>query len=129
MRERYVGVNDEGVALFDKGGQVRADFTQGFATMNSPAVDLGPENPSRVSSGDYQMNPLGHILPSNVVTPLSTWRQTPTNLNIAVSMLVMLSLALATIDDEDNSGPRKNGPKRIESFQIVDFNDFLPEGV
>ena len=127
MRERFVGVNDEGVSLFDRGGQVRADFTQGFASINSPATDLGPENPGRISSGDYQINPLGHLLPSNIVTPLATWRQVPPEMNIAVSMILMLSLALATIDTEEGRQKNRFTPSNIHSFQIVDFNDFLPE--
>jgi len=130
---RFSGrITDDNITMFDRLGELRVAFGKGMTKFTAPAVQLGPDDPGRVFSGNYQMNPVGKVISSNIVTPLPTWLETHAGqASLAMGMIFAIAAVADDIDDEINDS--NNGvlgrPRRKKSFQIVDFEDFLPESI
>lgn len=129
---RYsIRLRNDDYTVFDRNGQMRVALAKGMTKFTAPSIQLGADDPGRIFTGNEQMNPLGRYIPSTVVSPQPTWIPVTPEVNIAVNMIFAI---LAAVDDlEEATGSSYNlgagRTKRIKSFQILNFEDLLPENV
>lgn len=126
MRRNQVRMSPEGVDLFSENSKV-GGFTRALVKLFGQNVDLGPSDVGRIHSGDWRMNPAVSTIPSTIVSPQVTWMPALPEVSLLLVMLWSITEALDKMEDgEEGSGSRPR-MKRERRFQILDFNQMLPE--
>jgi hypothetical protein len=133
MGQFQVKVSGKDVSLFDRQGRVRASFADTHTKFNSSSIDLGVTDPARITATNEQMNPMGRHIASTIVSPQPTWTPVIPAVNIAMTMILAIVAIANQLEDETNSKASRNSllgkPVYRENYQIINFEDFLPESV
>lgn len=120
----------DSVTWFDRHGQLRIAAGSGMTKFTAPSVQLGADDPGRIFTGNEQMNPLSRHVPSTVVSPQTTWNPALPQVNIAVAMIFAIVAAVNEVEDSiSDSGSLLGRRKRVQNYQIIDFEEFLPEEI
>ena len=114
------------VSLFGEDGLLAA-FSKTSTKIDTATLDIGPSDVGRVRSGNNQMNPAGQFVPSTIVSPQPGWLPIIQSTFALLSILKVISSYLDDMDEEVNSGDNSVRHKFIQRYQIVDFNQMLPE--
>jgi len=129
VSKSFIKITDNGLEGYDKNGDLRLAANKGLTQFTAPAIQLGPENPGRIYSGNNQMNPLGQHLPSDIVTPLPTWIEVPPEMSIAMTMIMAIASVIESLEEDSSGGTVLGKPKIKSNYQILNFDDFLPESI
>lgn len=128
MSDYRIKITDDSLIGYDRLGELRVAFGKGFTTFTSPSINLGPSDPGRITSGNEQMNPLGRHVPSTVVSPQPTWVFSLPNVALAIEMIAAIVAIVDEIQDNIEQEDSVLGvPAKIKSYQIVNFEDYIPE--
>lgn len=123
----HIRITDNDLTGFDRQGNLRVSFGKGMTQFTSPSIQLGPDDPGRIFCGNDQMNPLGRHIPSTIVSPQPTWRPTIPQITIAFTIIMAILAASEQLEDElDDKQTSYKSIKRT-AFQVINFNDYLPE--
>lgn len=121
--------NSKGFTAFDRQGRHRLTASDEQMKVDAASVNLGISDPARLTTQSEQANPLGRHVASTVVSPQPTWLPIVPQINIAMTMIFAI-VAIANQIEDDMGEKTFSGlgrPVRRTNFQIVNFDDFLPE--
>lgn len=129
MYDLTIKTNSKGFAVFDRDGRHRMTVSDQHAKIDSASVNINVSDPARITTNREQANPLGRYVASSIVSPQPTWTPIVPTINIAMTMIFAIAAIASEIEDDisDKSFGPFGKPIRRTSFQIVNFEDFLPE--
>lgn len=131
MFNHSIKVTPDGVSLYDSDGSKRAELSKSRTSFDSVSFDAGVGDAGRIGYRAHAMNPMSALVPSDAVTPVKLWMEIPPVYIVGSILYEILKVLSEFRDLERENAPvsRLGKPKKITTFQIINFNDFLPERV
>lgn len=127
---KTIRVTKDTVSTFNLNGEKLVSTSPQKTRIESTSTQIGSGDPSAASIGGFSFNVLSKILPSNIVTPITTFVQTP-QFNLSITVLAGIAMYLAATEDKFNESLETKNikPIRVARYQILDLNDIIPETV
>jgi len=118
------------VELYDQNEKL-ATFSKDVSRLGGDSVQFQTQDFGRMEVGGRQGNPMSQYLPSDVVTPHTVWLTINPLANFALNLIWAVKEVMDALesDEEDAETRARVSPRTKDVYQIVDFNEFLPEEV
>lgn len=126
-----VRAKQDGVELFSGDGKRVSSVSPTLTKLEGASIDLGASDVGRIFSKGWNMNPMTQYLPSTIVTPHQTWMPYLGQVNMLLHILWAVKTFMDAIEEEagDREGGPTTKPVRLTRFEVVDFNQILPENI
>lgn len=118
--------NDQSAEIF-VGDQKLLSVSENQSRLGGATTQVEAE-PSNFLAGLYQGNPVSQYIPSDIVTPHTVWLDVNPALSIIANVIWAIKEAIDQVEEESEQA-RNRGVKKITRFQIINYNEMLPEDV